>query len=54
MKGIIFNLLEDVVINDHGQDTWDELLNATALDGAYTKGDKRCLCHVSFSSDRSD
>jgi hypothetical protein len=36
MKGIIFNLLEDVVINDHGQDTWDELLNATSLDGAYT------------------
>ena len=36
MKGIIFNLLEDVVIHDHGQDTWDELLNATSLDGAYT------------------
>jgi hypothetical protein len=36
MKGIIFNLLEDVVIHDHGQDTWDELLTATSLDGAYT------------------
>jgi hypothetical protein len=36
MKGIIFNLLEDVVIKDHGGDTWDELLSATSLDGAYT------------------
>ena len=36
MKGIIFNLLEEVVIRDHGADTWDELLNATSLDGAYT------------------
>jgi hypothetical protein len=36
MKGIIFNLLEEVVIRDHGADTWDELLSATCLDGAYT------------------
>src|ERR1700722_1061663 len=36
MKGIIFNLLEEVVIRDHGADTWDELLSATSLDGAYT------------------
>jgi hypothetical protein len=36
MKGIIFNLLEDVVISHHGEDTWDKLLTATALDGAYT------------------
>ena len=36
MKGIIFNLLEDVVIRNHGEDTWDELLAAAALDGAYT------------------
>jgi hypothetical protein len=36
MKGIIFNLLEDVVIRNHGEDTWDQLLTATGLDGAYT------------------
>jgi hypothetical protein len=36
MKGIIFNLLEDVVISNHGQETWDQLLTITALDGAYT------------------
>lgn len=36
MKGIIFNLLEEVVIIHYGEDTWDRLLTATALDGAYT------------------
>jgi Haem-NO-binding len=36
MKGIIFNLLEDVVISNHGIDIWDQLLAAAALDGAYT------------------
>jgi hypothetical protein len=36
MKGIIFNLLEDVVISNHGEDTWDQLLATTGLDGAYT------------------
>ena len=33
MKDIIFNLLEDAVISNHGEDTWDQLLTATALDG---------------------
>jgi heme-NO-binding protein len=36
MKGIIFNLLEEVVVSHHGEDTWDQLLTATSLDGAYT------------------
>ncbi len=36
MKGIIFNLLEEVVITQHGEDTWDQLLSAAGLDGAYT------------------
>src|SRR5258708_7286741 len=36
MKGIIFNLLEDVVVSNHGVGTWDQLLATTALDGAYT------------------
>jgi hypothetical protein len=36
MKGIIFNLLEEVVVSNYGEDTWDQLLTATALDGAYT------------------
>ena len=36
MKGIYFNLLEAVVTRDHGEVTWDALLEAAGLDGAYT------------------
>lgn len=36
MKGIIFNLLEEVVTNNHGSEVWDQLLDDAALDGAYT------------------
>ncbi len=36
MKGIIFNLLEEIVTEEHGSDTWDDLLETAGLDGAYT------------------
>lgn len=36
MKGIVFNLLEQVVREEYGEDTWDKLLEATGLDGVYT------------------
>lgn len=36
MKGIVFNLLEEVVTTSHGADAWDSLLDAAKLDGAYT------------------
>ncbi|MBI5709079.1 MAG: heme NO-binding domain-containing protein [Candidatus Eisenbacteria bacterium] len=36
MKGIVFNLLEEVVRREHGEDTWDGLLEAAGLAGAYT------------------
>jgi hypothetical protein len=36
MKGIIFNLLEEVVTNAYGEDTWDELLVAANVNGIYT------------------
>ena len=36
MKGIIFNLLEEVVTDEHGDMVWDALLLATANDGAYS------------------
>lgn len=36
MKGLVFNLLEQVVIRHHGEATWDRLLDATGLPGAYT------------------
>ena len=36
MKGIVFNLLEEVVRQAYGEDTWDALLEAAGLDGVYT------------------
>ena len=36
MKGIVFTLLEAVVRRDYGDDTWDDLLEAAELDGAYS------------------
>jgi predicted hydrocarbon binding protein len=36
MKGIVFNLLEQVVVQRHGEAVWDDLLDATGLSGSYT------------------
>lgn len=36
MKGVVFNLLEEVVVRTHGADTWDALLDAADIEGAYT------------------
>ncbi|WP_107866075.1 heme NO-binding domain-containing protein [Agitococcus lubricus] len=36
MKGIVFNLLEEVVSQHHGVDMWDTLLEDAKLTGIYT------------------
>jgi hypothetical protein len=36
MKGIIFNLLEQVVTAEYGETTWDALLDASGTSGTYT------------------
>jgi predicted hydrocarbon binding protein len=36
VKGIVFNLLEEVVVTDHGADAWENILDASGVDGAYT------------------
>lgn len=36
MKGVVFNLLEVVVTRAHGEDAWDDLLDAANVSGAYT------------------
>ncbi len=36
MKGIIFNLLEDVMVEADGDRSWDEALDQAGLDGVYT------------------
>jgi hypothetical protein len=36
LKGIIFNLVEEVVTDRYGEDAWDSVLEAASLDGSYT------------------
>lgn len=36
MKGIVFNLLEEVVTRRFDANTWDSLLDAAGVDGSYT------------------
>jgi hypothetical protein len=36
MKGIIFNLVEEVVVGAHGEDAWDDILDAAGVEGSYT------------------
>jgi hypothetical protein len=36
MKGVIFNLAEEVIVASYGEDTWDTVLDAAGLDGSYT------------------
>jgi hypothetical protein len=36
MKGIVFDLLEQVVSNEFGEETWDGLLERSGVEGAYT------------------
>jgi hypothetical protein len=36
MKGIVFNLLENVVCSQFGEDTWDDILEESQVHGVYT------------------
>ena len=36
MKGITFNLLEEIVQREHGEEAWDQLIESAQLDGVYT------------------
>ena len=36
MKGIVFNLLEEVVRREHGENVWDLLLDKAGASGSYT------------------
>ena len=36
MKGIIFNILSEAVVQAFGEDEWDDVLDAAGVDGAYT------------------
>jgi hypothetical protein len=36
MKGVIFNLLEEAVVIEHGPDVWADLIDMTDIEGAFT------------------
>jgi hypothetical protein len=36
MKGIVYNLLEEIVAEEYGEAVWDRLLAAAGVEGAYT------------------
>ena len=36
MKAVIFNLLEEVIVDAHGEQTWEDVLDLAGLDGVYT------------------
>lgn len=36
MRGVVFNVLEDVVSAERGEDGWDDLLEQAGVDGGYT------------------
>jgi hypothetical protein len=36
MKGVIFNLVEDVVRREHGDAFWDDVIDGSGVSGAYT------------------
>jgi hypothetical protein len=58
VKGIVYNLLEEIVSAEHGEDTWDALVAAASVDGvcaslgSYTDEDlQRLVAAVSQSPD---
>lgn len=36
MKGVLFTVIEEVVVTNFGEDAWDEVLRRAGADGAYT------------------
>jgi hypothetical protein len=36
VKGVVFGLFEQAYVREHGDDAWDDLLDAAGLAGAYT------------------
>jgi hypothetical protein len=58
MKGIVFNLLEQVVTDAYGEDAWEDLLDDAGVDGVYTSlgsyADEDLLRLVGAASEKLD
>ncbi|WP_299178707.1 heme NO-binding domain-containing protein [uncultured Neptuniibacter sp.] len=39
MKGVVFNILEEMVISNEGMQVWNNILQSQQLEGIYTAGD---------------
>jgi hypothetical protein len=56
VKGIVFNLLQGVVVQHHGEDVWDDLIDAAGVDGVYTSvgsySDDEMAALVAAASDK--
>ena len=56
VKGIVFNLLEQVVTEEHGEDAWDQILDSAGLEGAFTAvgsyPDEQFMALVAAACDR--
>ncbi|WP_407166012.1 heme NO-binding domain-containing protein [Bradyrhizobium sp. ORS 111] len=55
MKGVIFNVLEEVVTQQFSQDVWESLVDKAAVDGAYTSlgnyADEDLVCLVASAAE---
>ena len=36
MQGVVFNIIEEVVLTLHGEEMWDEIIDASGVDGVYS------------------
>jgi hypothetical protein len=58
MKGVIFNLLEQLVTDSRGEEEWDDLLDTAGLDGVYTSlgsyPDEQLVALLMTAGDRWD
>jgi hypothetical protein len=56
MKGVVFNVVEEAISREWGEQMWDDLLAAADLDGAYTAlgsyPDAQLIALVHAASDR--
>jgi hypothetical protein len=56
VKGIVFNLLEQVVTEEHGEDAWDQVLDSADQEGAFTAvgsyPDEQFMALVAAACDR--
>lgn len=58
MQGVVFNIIEDVVLTLYDEDTWDEIIDEAGVDGVYSStgsyDDADVLAIVAAASEHLD